>query len=242
MITPGKEDSLKYWWLHISIQSGSRYIKLLPFLFLFLQGWHPKIFILSALAWVLQCHVWMSAMQPGVEAGEGNQWTLYAEGFCFPFASAVLERALHQMSAAICPWPTYRLILGIVEWPTWTRDLMQNTRKEYLRAQMQILKIVPLGTEWNRVQYAMLCVFPTEWISWRQDESWTCPHLFIFPGYQRLLEDEKQIGKWSILLSNWGGMFGPYHGFWLQESYTWIWQEWKWVQPGTPQNFINFFL
>jgi len=24
----------------------------------------------------------MSAMQPGVEAGEGNQWTLYAEAFC----------------------------------------------------------------------------------------------------------------------------------------------------------------
>jgi hypothetical protein len=35
--------------------------------------------------------------------------------FCFPFASALLERALHQMSAAISPWPTYRLILGIVE-------------------------------------------------------------------------------------------------------------------------------
>jgi hypothetical protein len=35
-----KGRQLKYWWLHISIQSGSRYIKLLPFLFLFLQGWH----------------------------------------------------------------------------------------------------------------------------------------------------------------------------------------------------------
>jgi len=34
-----KGRQLKYWWLHISIQSGSRYIKLLPFLFLF-QGLH----------------------------------------------------------------------------------------------------------------------------------------------------------------------------------------------------------
>jgi len=32
-----------------------------------------------------------------------------------------------------------------------------------------------------------------------------------------------------------------YQGVWLQESYTWIWPEWKWVQPGTPQNFIDFF-
>jgi len=27
----------------------------------------------------------MSAMQPGVEAGEGNQWTLYAEAVFLPF-------------------------------------------------------------------------------------------------------------------------------------------------------------
>jgi len=27
----------------------------------------------------------MSAMQPGVEAGEGNQWTLYAEAILLPF-------------------------------------------------------------------------------------------------------------------------------------------------------------
>ncbi len=200
MITPGKEDSLKYWWLCISIQSGSRYIKLLPILFLFLQGWHHKSFLPLELAWELQCHVWMSAMQPGFERAINGHCMLKL--FCFPFASALLDRTLHQMSAAICPWPTYRWILGIVEWPTWTRDLMQNTRKEYLRAQMQIWIIAPLGTEWLQGAVSdALCVsywmnilearwklnnMPTPihlpWISkaaWRWKKTWEVKHSVV---------------------------------------------------------------
>jgi hypothetical protein len=54
-------------------------------------------------------------MQPGVEAGEGNQWTLYAEAILLPSCLCIVGESLHQMSAAICPWPTYIWILGIVE-------------------------------------------------------------------------------------------------------------------------------
>jgi hypothetical protein len=32
----------------------------------------------------------MSAMQPGVEAGEANQWTLYAEAILLPFCLRIV--------------------------------------------------------------------------------------------------------------------------------------------------------
>ncbi len=106
-----KGRQLKYWWLHISIQSGSRYIKLLPFLFLFLQGWHPKIFILSALARVLQSHVWMSAMQPGVEAGEGNQWILYAEAILLPFCLCIVGESSAPNECSYLPMANIQIDL-----------------------------------------------------------------------------------------------------------------------------------
>jgi hypothetical protein len=85
-----------------------------------------------------------SQAQPGVEAGEGNQWTLYAEAILLPFCLGIVGESSAPNECSYLPMANIQIDLR--------NSRMTNLNKrpdaKYQEGQMQILKIVPLGTEW----------------------------------------------------------------------------------------------
>jgi hypothetical protein len=53
----------------------------------------------------------MSAMQPGVEAGEGNQWTLYAEAILLPFCLPIVGESSAPSECSYLPMASIQMDL-----------------------------------------------------------------------------------------------------------------------------------
>jgi hypothetical protein len=87
-------------------------------------------------------------MQPGVEAGEGNQWTLYAEAILLPFCLCIVGESSAPNECSYLPMANIQMDLRNSRMTNLNKRPDAKYQKEDLRSQMQILIIAPLGTEW----------------------------------------------------------------------------------------------